>query len=203
MTIIVKTESCNLWWGIYGFCDKSGWEDLNLYYESGEKIGRFCLNTKSYLRAGLKDLEKHPEERDFVDAIIKYLNDDTYHYWFYYDNPNDKDFYEVPFSAPTNKEGIKPRYLDIWHPDENIDISTIESGVSNFINRFLGFTDYKIEIERMDIQEAIAEYKEHIKLFDDSEEVKIKFSNELIDELSILWNKPENEVLQRLNDSIK
>lgn len=203
MTIIVKTESCNLWWGIYGFCDKTGWEDINLYSESGEKIGGFCLNTKSYLRAGLEDLEKRPEERDFVDATIKYLNDDTYHYWFYYDKPSDEDFYEVSFSAPSNIDGIKPRYIDVWHPDEKIDISTIESGASNFINRFLGFKDYEILIERMSIEEALDEYKEHVKLFEGSDEAVIKFSDELIEELSILWKKPENEVLKRLNESLK
>jgi hypothetical protein len=69
--LIVKTESANLWWGIYGFCEKIGWEDLKIFNDKGEKIGAFCLNAKQYLREGLDDLRSNPDENNFIQAIDK------------------------------------------------------------------------------------------------------------------------------------
>lgn len=37
--LIVRTESLNVWWGIHGFCEKTGWEDINIFNDKGEKIG--------------------------------------------------------------------------------------------------------------------------------------------------------------------
>ena len=202
--IIVRPESANLWWGIYGFCEKIGWEDLNLFYKNDERIGKVCLNSKNYLRAGLDDLKNDPEEKEFVDTIEKYLVDNKCHYWYYYDDKDDKDFYEVPYFAPQNDKGVKPRFMDIWHPDDRIGISTIETGVKAFAKKHLRIDDCEIEIQNGEsFEESLRSFKENEEFFGGDSKVKVSFSDELIEELSKHWKKPKEEVLKKLEESIK
>lgn len=202
--IIVRSESANLWWGIYGFCDKTGWEDLNLFYENEERIGGVCLNTKAYLRYCIEDLKDNPEEIDFVRALETYLADDKCHYWYYYDEKGDEDFYEVPYTAPINKHGVKPRFMDIWHPDEGIDLSTIKSAVKVWAKKHLHIENCEVVIDDiMPFEESLADFKEHGDLFRNDSEINVVFADELVEELSQLWNKPKEDVLKTLENSIK
>ncbi|MEP0266854.1 hypothetical protein [Dokdonia sp.] len=202
--IIVRAESYNLWWGIYGFCEKTGWEDLNLFYENEERIGAVCLNGKGYLRAGLDDIRNDSEQEDFVEAIEKYLVDNTCHYWYYYDDKSDEDFYEVPFEAPKNNKGVKPRFIEIWHPDEGIGISTIENAVKAFAKKHLGIEECDVEIQDDEsFEESLKSFEENIDLFGDGSKIEIKFTDKLIEELSQHWNKPKDEVIKKLENSIK
>ncbi|WNJ17124.1 hypothetical protein [Pontibacter sp. G13] len=202
--IIVKPTSANLWWGIYGFCEKTGWEDLNLFDENEKRIGGVCLNSKSYLRAGLHDLKNESEEKEFVRAIEKYLADNKCHYWYYYDDKDDEDFYEVPYLAPKNHEGVKPRFMDIWHPDEGIGISTINSAIKVWAKEHLRIEDCDIEIQNEEsFDDSLKSFKEDEELFGDGSKVEVKFADELIEELSQHWKKPKDEVLKKLENSIK
>ena len=205
MNIIVKPTSSNLWWGIYGLTEKIGWEDLILFFEDGQRIGKVCLNTKQYLRVGLEDLRKDKEEVEFVKAIENYLIDNQFHYWYYYDKRGDDDFHEVSYeNAPKNKNGIKPRFIDIWHPDENIGISTIKSTVKEFAKKFLKIENCVVKIEDIeDLEDSIKSFEENEKLFGGKNPVKIAFSKEVIGELSNLWEKTEEEVLSKLKKGIK
>jgi hypothetical protein len=160
--LIVKTESANLWWGIHGFCEKAGWEDLSIFHDD-KKIGAFCLNTKQYLRSGVEDLRDDPGNKKFVEAADNYLADQQIHYWFYYYDEHDDNFYEVPYDAPRNDKNEKPRYLDLWHPDESIDISTIQSAVKHFAQKFLKIDEADIEIEPgEDFNQSLQSYREHV-----------------------------------------
>ena len=202
--IIVRPESANLWWGIYGFCEKIGWEDLNLYYENEERIGFVCLNTKAYLRAGLDDLRKYPVERDFVNAIEKYLADNKCYYWYFYGDKDDEYFYEVPYSAPKNDKGVKPRSMEIWHPDEGIGISTIESGIKSWAKEHLDIQNCEIKIENDEsFEDSLKSFEEKEKLFGGESRIEVRFTDELVDELSRHWKKPKAEVLKKLKNSIK
>jgi len=202
--IIVRPESANLWWGIYGFCEKNGWEDLNLFNENDKRIGGVCLNGKGYLRAGLDDLKNDPEEKEFVVAIEKYLADNKCHYWYYYDDKDDEDFYEVPYLAPKNKKGVKPRFMDIWHPDEGIGISTINSAIEVWAKEHLGIEGCDIEIQNEEsFEDSLKSFKEEEELFRGDSKVEVKFADELIEELSQHWKKPKGEVLKKLENSIK
>ena len=202
--IIVRPESANLWWGIYGFCGKTGWEDLNLFYDNNERIGGVCLNGKAYLRAELDELKNNPEEKEFVEAIENYLVDNECHYWYYYDNKDDEDFYEVPYVAPRNSKGVKPRFMDIWHPDEGIGLSTIDSAVKTWAKQHLQIEDCEIKIENEEpLEESLKSFKENEELFGGNSRVKVKFTDGLIDELSQYWKKPKDEVLKKLESSIK
>lgn len=202
--IIVKPESANLWWGIYGFCEKIGWEDLNLFDENEKRIGGVCLNSKSYLRAALDDLRDIPKEMQFVKAIEKYLSDNKCHYWYYYDNKDSEDFYEVPYLAPKNNEGTKPRFMDIWHPDEGIGISTINSAIKTWAKDHLNLENCYIEIQNEEsFEDSLTSFKEEEKLFGSDSKLEVKFADELIKELSIYWNKTRDEVFKILEKSVK
>lgn len=205
MKLIVKPTSSNLWWGIYGLAEKCGWEDMSIFYEDGKRIGGVCLNTKGYLRAHLDDLKAAPGEKEFAIAVEEYLNDNQIHYWYYYDKRGDEDFYEVPYEdIPKNEEGVKPRFMDIWHPDENIGISTIKTAVKEFGRKFIKqeITDVKIENSET-FEESIKSFEENEKLFGGENPVKISFSEELLNELSNHWEIPKDEVLSKLKKSIK
>lgn len=201
--IIVQPESANLWWGIYGFCEKIGWEDLNIFYENGERIGSVCLNTKGYLKACLEDLKDDPDDAEFAEAIEAYLADTKCHYWYFYDNKDDEDFYEVPYLAPRNDQGVKPRFMDIWHPDEGIGISTIETAIKTWATKHLEIEACEIEIQNIEsFEDSLDSFKENLELFGDGSKVEIVFADELVDELSELWKKPKQEVLKKLQNSV-
>jgi hypothetical protein len=200
--LIVKTESANLWWGIYGICDNIGWEDLRIYNDKGKKIASLCLNTKIYLGNGMEDLKNDPNEAEFVQAIEDYLKDDKIHYWFYYNNEFDEDNYQVSYDAPRNEKGEKPRFMDIWHHHESIDLSTIKSAVENFAHQFLKLDNVEIEIEEEPFENSLKDYKKHMEHFGDGEEIQISFSDEVVNNLSVLWNKSKEETLATLNRSL-
>lgn len=205
MKLIVEPESSNLWWGIYGLTKKIGWEDLTIFYENGDRIGKVCLNTKEYLRANLDDLKSDPNEIEFAKAVENYLNDNQFHYWYYYGKRDDKNFYEVPYeSAPINEEGVKPRFIDIWHSDENIGISTIESAIKEFGSKFLKQTITEVEIKNNEsIEESIASFKENENFYGGDNAVKFSFSENLMNELSNHLQMTKDEVLSKLSKALK
>lgn len=202
--IIVRPESANLWWGIYGFCEKTGWEDLNLFYDNEERIGGVCLNSKGYLRVGLEELKNEPDEKEFVEAVENYLADKKCHYWYYYDDKAAEDFYEVPYSAPKNDKDVKPCFMDIWHPDEGIGISTIESGIKAWAKEHLEIEDCEVKIENDEsLEDSLKSFEDNKNLFGGESKIEIKFSDDLVEELSQHWKKTKDEVLRKLENSIK
>jgi hypothetical protein len=204
LRLIVKSESANVWWGIYGFCEKTGWEDLNIFNDKDEKIGAFCLNAKRYLRQGVEDLRDDPNEHNFVHAIDKYLEDNRIHYWYYYNDSFDENFFEVAYEAPRNQKGEKPRYLDIWHPDESIDISTIQSATNDFASTFLKLDNVDIQIEEGEgLEESLKSYKEHLKHFGPNGQIEVAFKDDLVNQLSVLWDKSTEETLDKLRRAVK
>lgn len=199
--IIVETESLNLWWGIYGLDEKTGWEDLTLFDEYAEKILRLCLCTKSYLRSVLEDLIDDDSEREFIDVVKKHLSGNVCNYWFCYDEIGDEDFFEVSFDAPKNEKGIKPSYIEIFHPDEGIDIDTIKSAIRIFAKDFLKIEDCTVDVEDFSLEESIESFKTHQKRFNNGN-MNVLFSDELISELSERWKMKKEQVLDKLNVSI-
>lgn len=201
--IIVRPESENLWWGVYGFCEKTGWEDLNLFDENEELIGRVCLNSKSYLRAEVDNLKNIHEEKEFVEAIEKYLADNKCHYWYYY-NENDEGSHEISYLAPENNKGLKPIFMDIWHLDERIGISTINSAIKTWAKKHLGIKDCDVKIHNEDsVEHSLKTFIENEELFGSDSKIEMKFTDELIEDLSLYWKKPKDDVLQKLKNSIK
>lgn len=200
--IIVETISADLWWGIYGLDVKTGWEDITLFDESGEKIGWLCLCTKSYLRYVLEDLIDDEREREFTDVIKRHLSGNVCNYWFCYDEIGNDDFFEVSFDAPKNEKEIKPSYIEIFHPDEGIDIETIKSAVSTFAKDFLKIENCMVEVIcDVSIEESIKSFKENQKRLGNGN-IDVLFTDELISELSERWKMEKEQVLDKLNVSI-
>ncbi|MGU3377568.1 hypothetical protein [Chryseobacterium sp. M5A1_1a] len=201
--IIVKTESSDLWWGIYGFTKKTGWEDIELFYASGERIGFVCLNTKTYLRHALESLKDEVDEKDFREALQNYLEDNICHYWLYYDKKESEHFHEVSYDAPKNEEGVKPCFIDIWHPHDGINIQTIENAVSEFAEKFLNIENCIVEVEHdVTLEESFISFKENEERFGRNTTTDIVFSEELVAKLSDLWKINNDQVLKKLKESI-
>ena len=115
-----------------------------------------------------------------------------------------KRTYEVPYHAPRNSKGVKPCFIDIWHPDEGIGISTIKSAVKEFVKRFIGIDNCQVEIGNVvDFEEAIKTFKENESLFKGDKPIEIKISPALIEELSTLWGKSKKEVIEKLKKAAK
>jgi hypothetical protein len=133
------------------------------------------------------------------------LQDDQIHYWYYYDKKRSENIYEPSFeNAPKNIDGLKPKFIDIWHADENISLSTIKSAAREFAKKFLNINDCQVLISNVpNYEESVKAFEENKKLLGDVKQLKIEFSKELIDELSILWQKSKNEVLLKLQKTIK
>lgn len=197
--IKVRPISANFRWGVYGFCEKAIWEDLEIFYKNDVRIGGVCLNCKTYLKDGLENLKEKPEEKEFAIAIEKYLSDNKCHYWYYYNNEFDEDFYEVPYNAPKNEKGEKPRFTDIWHPDKKIGISTVITGIQDFARVHLNIFDCEVEIfDTESYETSLKSFEENEKTFGEESKLEITFSDELIAELSTIWKKSEEEVLSIL-----
>jgi len=188
--IIVQTESYNLWWGVHGLCSKVGWEDLRLFNEDNERLAIFCLNTKRYLRNELLEIKKEQdsEAETLIMAVEKYLVDNQCHYWYNYNEKyeEDGDYFEVPDAAPPNDQGVKPIFVDMWHPDEGIDLETIRSAVKQFAKDLL-----KIEVEEVEIEHSIP-FEEALEVFQehkDDLDSKIIFYDDAIAELDLIMKR--------------
>lgn len=202
--IKVTSESYNLWWGVYGFCEKVGWEDITIYDENGEKLAKASINSKDYMQSAIEDLEEEPGEKDFVLAIKNYLSANECVFWYFYNDKEADDFYEVDYLAPRNEKGVKPRFVDIWHPDDGIDLESIKTGVESFLKKHFAMEEVDIEIEsNVSIEEAYESFIEHEKMFAGDSPVEIKFSDEIVEKLSKDWNKSKDEVIQKLEKLAK
>ena len=185
--IIVKAPySCSLGWGIFGFESLSYWEDLYLYDENDVFIGGLCLNAKKCVKYDLDVTNKTKMEHkdfDFINAAEAFLKDNKTYYRYFYDEIGSHDFYEVEFDAPKNEKGVKPRFIDIWHQDDGIEISTIENATKEYLEKFMGWENCVVEVEFTDTLESA--FEEFIKYKKVDE---IEFSDEVISKLATLWN---------------
>lgn len=199
--IIARPTSSNFWWGVYGFCEKIAWEDIVLINESGEKICGLCINGKAYLRAGQEELKEYPENKEYMDAVDRYLSRNECHFWYFYSRG--EDVYEVAYHAPKNEAGRKPSSTEVWHTDEVIGLSSIRTAVQAFAAKHLQLVDCEVEIpDEVGFEEALQAFKEHQAFFGGPTSPKVVFTEELVADLSTLWKLSEETVLNKLNRSI-
>lgn len=98
---------------------------------------------------------------------------------------------------------ILPRFMDIWHPDEDIGLSTIESAVKIWAKKHLTLENCEIEIQNVEpFEDSFKSFKEHEEFFTGGSTVEVKFEDRLIQDLSQLWKMSKEDVLKRLNSSI-
>lgn len=159
--IIVKILSANFWWGVYGFDEKTDWEDIDLFYENGDEIGSVCLNARSYLRDGIDQLKEKESEKDFVAAIESFLAGNETQYWYYTDKSGNQLFHEVNFDDTDPKR--KQQFMDIWYPVEDLDLNTVENAIKEYALKVLKIDNCIIEIENYPSEEALKSYNDFYK----------------------------------------
>jgi hypothetical protein len=109
------------------------------------------------------------------------------------------NFSEVPHDAPRNQKGDKPFYIEIWHPDEGIDISTIQSAVNDFAKTFLKLDNVDIQINEVEFDVSLNSYMKQ----GHDDQFEVVFTDDLVKKLSVLWNKSTEDTLNRLNRSLQ
>lgn len=203
--LYVSVDSLNFWWGVYNLTNKMTWEDITIYNKVGRKynkIARTCICSRKYLQYSQKKLKDDPDEKDYLKEIEDFLNNNDIKYHYCYDAPNSEDFYEVSFEAQRNEIGVKPCYIEVWHPDEEIDKNMVDECVKRFVKKFLNMDLGKVEFkDTVSFKKALKEYIEEMERWNRVKE--ISFSNELIESLEKEWNIPKEKVIETLNKSIK
>ncbi|MDI4645860.1 hypothetical protein [Cohnella hashimotonis] len=203
-TIYVNTSSYNFWWGVYGMESLTGWEDIVLYKDSeqNEKLLALCVCTKNYLRNAVQELKDDPDEADFVQEIQTFLVNDKIVYHYFYDRPEDEDFYELPFNKlPRNAHGIYPRSLELWYPSEGIHEAVIESSVRELCREYLELDIGPVSfIEPIGKEEALKAYVEHIERF--SGNAELVFTEELIASMMNKMSITREDVVKLLDRSV-
>lgn len=205
MNIYVEVKHFNFWWGIYGFCNRTSWEDIIIYRKWGRgyrKLAWTCICTKQYFENSLEDLKNDPDEKEFVEKITEFLDSEQMRYHYYYDKPNDTDFYEVPYEAQRNGNNIKPRSIETWYPSNEVDMGVVDSCTRIFCKKFLDIEVDSVEIKDVvSPKDAINTYLEHMKIWEQNP--KIVFSDSLIEQLGSEWNTSKEKVIEMLHGSIK
>jgi len=205
MNIYVDVRHLDFWWGFYGFCNNTSWEDMVLYRKWGRgyrKLAWTCICTKPYFESGLEDLRDDPDEQEFVGEIVEFLESNKIEYHYYYDKANDMDFYEVPYEAQRNENNIKPRSIETWYPSNGVDKNVLDICARAFCKQFLDIQADRVEFKKVVLfEEAFNSYIDHMKIWEQNPE--IVFSDSLIKQMENQMNIPKEKVLGILNRSIK
>ncbi len=205
MNIYVDVRHLDFWWGFYGFCNNTSWEDMVLYQKWGRgyrKLAWTCICTKPYFESGLEDLRDDPDEKEFVEGIVEFLEGNKIEYHYCYDKANDTDFYEVPYEAQRNQNNIKPRSIETWYPSNGVDKNVLDICARAFCKQFLDIQVDGVKFKKVVLfEEAFKTYMEHMKIWE--QDPKVVFSDSLIEQMTKQMNIPKEKVLAILNRSIK
>lgn len=203
--IYVDVRHFNFWWGLYGFCPPTDWEDL-IFFEKHDaefvRIGAVCVCSRTYLEQGLETLQEDPSEQDFVEEVKRFLQEQSLAYHYYYDEPDDPDFYEVAFEAKRNAKGIKPGSIEMWYPGAGIEMRAVETCTRAFCSTFLNRAVNAVILKDIPPFDEVAKtYQEYRATFHNGV-VQVAFTEELVESLARQWNLSPEEVLRRLRRSI-
>ena len=204
-SIYIDVRHSNYWWGVYNFEKPTSWEDVIIYEKRGKgfrKLAWTCISSSTYLRNGLNDLKTDEEEKKFVDKIEQFLKHNETVYQYYYDKPEDEDFYEVPYEAERNSLNIKPSSIETWHPCEGIDKNVIDKVVIEFCRKFLDIeadsVNYKEIVSKEEALESYIEFK-----IDMQNCTGMSFSDEVIQKAKKEWDVSEEKVMEILRRALK
>ncbi len=174
--VFVEVESWQFWWSLYGW-QSCYWEDIYIHYkdkQGNQDHHSTEIITKGFLRALLEDeSQKEYAEGEcewFGKSMEEMLVAENILFAYSYDSPDDQDFYEVEFDAPRNKHGIKPRYIAIFHPAEELSVQAVGEAVSRYCRDFCGIPFSNIHL----IKKPKKSYARREYLHTMEEERKIK-----------------------------
>lgn len=205
MNVYIDVRHLNFWWGFYGFCNATSWEDMIIYRKWGKsyrKLAWTCICTKPYFESGLEDLKNDPDEKDFVEEITDFLDSSQIRYHYYYDKPNSRNFYEVPYEAQRNGDNIKPSSIETWYPSNGVDKAVLEKCAIEFCKKFLGIEVDSVEFKEVILfEDALNKYLEEMKRWENNPQ--IIFTDSLIEQMESEMNISKEKALEILNRSIK
>jgi len=195
--IYLMTSSLRFWWEMNDLVPRTESEDVWLFTKDGDQlveIGEACICSKAYLTSDTSLLMQ--DEPDYAERIMQFYQNDKITFYFAYDEPADKDFYEVPFNAPSNTQGIKPSYVEIWHPADSLNVDVLLDCAGEFCKSLLKIESPEFYIlNRMNAEEA----KDTFDKFAGEEPNELYFSETVIDELSAKWNMKKQELAKILH----
>ena len=202
-TVYAKTNALNLWWGVYGIMKLEGWEDVAVYTEDDRWIASFSLETKSYLRLVVEEDREDAEAQGFVQRLERFLADTIVDYRYYYDVPGSASFYEVPYEAPRNGNGVKPSFADMMYPVEGIDLSAVRNATATYLKDHFGVQQVRVVIsDEITFEEALTEYWEEARFRTQEDGEMIRFTEAQITHLSQVWGVSLSEAEQRVQQAV-
>lgn len=205
--IYVDTDSCDLWWGVYGFARLTAWEDIRIYdnpavTREDPRIGFFCLCTRPYLQAAIEELQDDPDEREHVEEMRRCLAEGKLHMHYAYDHRVDRPPHELPYAnLPLDERGLRPHYIELWAPAaEGIDLPLIESCVREFCRRFLEIDALSVRHPLVpDREQSLVDYAKHVESMRGA---TYEFAEPLIEEMMRVMSKSREDVLRSLHRSV-
>lgn len=168
-TIYVRVRHWLFWYGVYGFCSKSRNDEITLYSDQDQInfLGYFELTTVKGLVNLLKyDMDIMGDDKEYCAEIERFINSDEDIYYNYRYPRDLEDVYsQVPHFAPTNKDGYKPVYIDMWSKlSQSWDIDEIKKSVRILAKDFLGLNTENIEfIDIPTFEETKLSYEQDYK----------------------------------------
>lgn len=198
----------NFFWGLYGLTELSSWEDIDLYdtnEEDSSNVCAFCICSKEHFRYHIEEAKQECSEDDLMEmewikSVEYFLLGKDIKYYYCYNDPHDEEFYQVPFEAKRNKNNVKPSYIEMWYPSEELSKESIEDAVKQFYMKFYK-QDITVEMKEMiTFEDALASYDEDKEFINGGRE--IIFSEELIAEIAEKTGQTVEEVTLLLERSI-
>jgi hypothetical protein len=205
MDIFVDVRHCDFWWGVYGFTSGTSWEDFILYrriFFRYKKIACFSANARSFMedRSDEEKSDQDTSEKEFYNELHDFLKSCKIAFHYYYDNIGCEDFYEVPFDAPRNEQGIKPSSIEIWHPASGLNLQQADECIHAFNMKFLYLPICNIRWK------SKPSFKKSKKAFckdnNQTSNPKVVFTKELVAEMADKLNKPTEDVKKLLKKSV-
>ncbi|BFT74365.1 hypothetical protein PAENIP36_58070 [Paenibacillus sp. P36] len=122
---------------------------------------------------GLRHLLKYDmdiigDDKEYCDEIKSFINgDEDIHYHYIYPRDLEDVSRQVPHSAPTNTDGYKPVYIDMWTKlSISWDIDEIKTSVRIIAKDFLGLNIENVElIDIPTYEETKLSYEQDYKPF--------------------------------------
>lgn len=199
--IYVAVRHFDFWWGAYGLCPATSWEDLIFYEKEGDSytwIGSLCACSRTHLEKIQPPGSLQPA---LSEAIQRFLqgNEVLFHRPQYEDPEGEGPPAD---SSKGQREGSPSGYLEIWYPGAGIDLEAVEICARAYCKKFLGRTIDEVHMkDRPALEEIEGQYAENLTLVT-NERVNVVFADELVASLAKEWKVPKEEALAILRRSI-
>ena len=134
--------------------------------------------------------------------LKRHISSGQIRYHYYYDKPNSRDFYEVPYEAQRDGNNIKPRSIETWYPSNGVDKDVLDKCAMEFCKKFLGIEADNVEFKEVILfEDALNKYLEEMKRWENNPQ--IIFTDSLIEQMESRMNILKEKALEILNRSIK